>query len=290
MVTKAIIPVAGFGTRFLPATKSVPKEMFPIVDKPILQILVEQLNEAGIKDILFILPSAGKECIKDHFLKIDRLDKELIRANKLECLNQIKEVEGLARFHFVVDKDPKGMLQSMFYGKDFIKNEPFLMLVGDGFIHNKQSSFKQMIDAYNKVQSSIIAVKSVKKEEVYKYGIVKPENNGRLTKIDYFVEKPKVSEAPSRLASIGQYLFDSEFMEMFKQIYKETNNFPDIPTIVTEMAKHKKPAHMLNINGTFYDTGDKFEYLKTCIDAGLRNKETSKKLKEYIKNIAKRLD
>ena len=290
MVTKAVIPVAGFGTRFLPASKAVPKEMFPIIDKPIIQILVEDLCRAGITDILFVLPKEGKESIVTHFTPFDRMNKELTKQNKQHLLEVLKEIEGLANFHFVHEENTKNMLKSVFCGKEFFKGEPFLMMVGDGFVYNdKKNSFQQLIEAYSKTGATIIAAKQVKKQDVSRYGIIKPSKSENLAPIEFFVEKPKVEEAPSRLASVGQYLLTPDFVEHVEQRVKETGNYPDVADVCRMMAKEKVPSHVLNLKGTFYDTGNKIDYLKTCIEAGLRDKDVSSELKYYIKHLAKKI-
>lgn len=290
MVTKAVIPVAGFGTRFLPASKAVPKEMFPIIDKPIIQLLVEDLCHAGITDILFILPKEGKESIITHFTPSERMNKELTKQNKQYLLDILNKIENLANFHFVHEENPKNMLKSVFCGKNFFNKEPFLMMVGDGFVYNnKKNSFQQLIEAYSKTGATIIGAKQVKKQDVSRYGIIKPNTSDNLTPIEFFVEKPKIEEAPSRLASVGQYLITPDFVKHVEKYVKETGNYPDVADVCRIMAKEKVPSHVLNLKGTFYDTGNKIDYLKTCIEAGLRDEEVSNELKSYIKQLAKKI-
>ena len=219
-IRKAIIPAAGLGTRFLPATKAQPKEMLPIVDKPTIQYIVEEAVASGIEEIIIII-GRGKRSIEDHFDKSYELEDTLLRKNKLEMLEQVQKISNLVNIVYVRQKEPKGLGHAILCAKSVIGNEPFAVMLGDDIVMSETPCLKQVIDVYEYYNSSVVAVQSVPDKDVSKYGIIKPKGamlESNLFYIDSLVEKPSKEEAPSRFAIMGRYVLSPEIFDILARI------------------------------------------------------------------------
>ena len=216
-ITKAIIPAAGLGTRFLPATKAQPKEMLPIVDKPTIQYIIEEAVASGIEDII-IVTGRSKRAIEDHFDKSYELEIELERSNKTELLKLVQDISNMVNIHYIRQKEPRGLGHAILCAKSFVGNQPFAVLLGDDIVDSKPPCLEQMIDVFNLYNTSILGVQHVPKNEVDKYGIVdyEPEDN-RIYKVNDLVEKPKTENAPSDVAILGRYIITPTIFEMLEK-------------------------------------------------------------------------
>lgn len=291
--TKAIIAAAGFGTRFLPQTKAMPKEMLPVIDKPIIQIVVEELALAGIKDII-IIGSSNKRAIEDHF---DEPNADLLanlRAGgekKQPFIDKLYEVANLANFIYVRQKGPYGNATPLANAAHFINdNEPFIYTFADDFFVATPSRFQQMVDVYAEKQTPVLTCKRVATDDEYeRYGIVAGSEVGDgILKMSHIVEKPGKEKAPSNLASVSSYLLTGDifnYIETAKELYDGSGEF-NIQPIMQQMIDDGKEYLAVEVkNGRYYDTGNKLEYIKTVIDFGLRNEEMGDDLRDYLKEV-----
>jgi UTP--glucose-1-phosphate uridylyltransferase len=288
-VTKAVIAAAGFGTRFLPQTKAMPKEMLPLVDKPIIQYIVEELVDAGIEDIV-IVTGYHKRSIEDHFDAISSdLRANLLQGGKDKILEQIETVSNLANFAYLRQKGPYGNATPLLNAEHLIGDEPFIYTFADDFVVAKPSRFKQMISAYEKTESSILACIRVKDDEDYqRYGIVGGEPAGRgLLKMNTIVEKPGKAKAPSDLASVSGYILTPDlfpYLHKAKQHLKDGEEFIHQPSL-QQMINDGKSVYALEIqNGHYHDTGNKLEYIKTVVDFALQRDDIGPALREYLRH------
>lgn len=291
--TKAIIAAAGFGTRFLPQTKAMPKEMLPVIDKPIIQIVVEELALAGIKDII-IIGSSNKRAIEDHF---DEPNADLLanlRAGgekKQPFIDKLYEVANLANFIYVRQKGPYGNATPLANAAHLINdNEPFIYTFADDFFVATPSRFQQMVDVYAEKQTPALTCKRVATDDEYeRYGIVAGSEVGDgILKMSHIVEKPGKEKAPSNLASVSSYLLTGDifnYIETAKELYDGSGEF-NIQPIMQQMIDDGKEYLAVEVkNGRYYDTGNKLEYIKTVIDFGLRNEEMGDDLRDYLKEV-----
>lgn len=288
-VRKAIIPAAGLGTRFLPVTKASPKEMLPIVDKPTIQYIVEEARKSGIEDIL-IITGKGKRAIEDHFDAVPELEENLKAKGKKEMLKMVEETTGL-NMYFKRQSHPRGLGDAVLTAKSFVGNEPFVVMLGDDLMEDKVPLTKQLVDSFEETGASTLAVLPVLHEEVSKYGVIDPseEVEKDLYNVSKFVEKPAVDEAPSNLAIIGRYVLTPEIFNILeKQGLGEGNEVQLTDAIDTLNKKQRVFAKVFN--GNRYDVGNKFGFLKTNIEYGLKHPETKDELKTYIKELAKELE
>lgn len=288
-VRKAIIPAAGLGTRFLPVTKASPKEMLPIVDKPTIQYIVEEARKSGIEDIL-IITGKGKRAIEDHFDAVPELEENLKAKGKKEMLKVVEETTGL-NMYFKRQSHPRGLGDAVLTAKSFVGNEPFVVMLGDDLMEDKVPLTKQLVDSFEETGASTLAVLPVPHEEVSKYGVIDPseEVEKDLYNVSKFVEKPAVDEAPSNLAIIGRYVLTPEIFNILeKQGLGEGNEVQLTDAIDTLNKKQRVFAKVFN--GNRYDVGNKFGFLKTNIEYGLKHPETKDELKTYIKELAKELE
>ncbi|MCI1471785.1 MAG: UTP--glucose-1-phosphate uridylyltransferase GalU, partial [Pediococcus pentosaceus] len=286
---KAIIPAAGLGTRFLPVTKASPKEMLPIVDKPTIQYIVEEARKSGIEDIL-IITGKGKRAIEDHFDAVPELEENLKAKGKKEMLKMVEETTGL-NMYFKRQSHPRGLGDAVLTAKSFVGNEPFVVMLGDDLMEDKVPLTKQLVDSFEETGASTLAVLPVPHEEVSKYGVIDPseEVEKDLYNVSKFVEKPAVDEAPSNLAIIGRYVLTPEIFNILeKQGLGEGNEVQLTDAIDTLNKKQRVFAKVFN--GNRYDVGNKFGFLKTNIEYGLKHPETKDELKTYIKELAKELE
>ncbi|MDQ5982044.1 MAG: UTP--glucose-phosphate uridylyltransferase [Patescibacteria group bacterium] len=291
--TKAIIAAAGFGTRFLPQTKAMPKEMLPVIDKPIIQIVVEELALAGIKDII-IIGSSNKRAIEDHF---DEPNADLLanlRAGgekKQPFIDNLYEVANLANFIYVRQKGPYGNATPLACAAHLINNdEPFIYTFADDFFVASPSRFQQMVDVYAENQKPVLTCKRVVEDNEYdRYGIVAGEEIGDgVLKMSHIVEKPGKENAPSNLASVSSYLLTGDifnYIEKAKESYDGTGEF-NVQPIMQQMIDDGTDYLAVEVkNGRYYDTGNKLEYIKTVIDFGLRNKDMRDDLRKYLEEV-----
>lgn len=284
MIKKAVILCGGLGTRLLPYTKSIPKEMIPILDKPILQILLEELKDAGIEKALIIL-GRNKECIQNHFDKNIELENAL--KNKADLLKKAKGTENIIDITYKRCLEPKGTANALESAKDFVGNDTFLMLFGDELMKSKISVIKQLSKAYKKCKNNIISVQKVDKIAAHKYGIIQPlDLGGGLYKVLDFVEKPKESEAPSNISYLGAAILKKQIFDEIKKIAPDKNGFYNITDAYKELIKQEK-LYAYEIEGERFDTGNKFGFVKANIAYGLADAEIDKQLKEYIISLLK---
>lgn len=287
-VRKAIIPAAGLGTRFLPATKAMPKEMLPIVDKPTIQYIVEEARESGIEDIL-IITGKNKRPIEDHFDSVPELEQNLKAKGKTKMLELVEETTDL-NIYFIRQSHPRGLGDAVLMAKDFVGNEPFVVMLGDDLMKDEVPLTKQLMDRYEETNASTLAVMKVPHEEVNKYGVIDPaaETRPGLYDVRRFVEKPAVEEAPSDLAIIGRYLLTPEIFGMLETQQPGAGNEIQLTDAIDRLNKVQRVfAH--EFKGDRFDVGYKFGYLKTSIQFGLKHLEVKDELTAYIKQLAKKL-
>ncbi|WP_427813657.1 UTP--glucose-1-phosphate uridylyltransferase GalU [Enterococcus sp. 22-H-5-01] len=287
-VRKAIIPAAGLGTRFLPATKAVAKEMLPIVDKPTFQFIVEEAKASGIEDILVVTGKA-KRPIEDHFDANLELEQTLAAKGKHELLKLVEETTDI-NLHFIRQSRPLGLGHAVLQAKSFVGNEPFVVMLGDDIMFDQVPLTKQLMNNYEKTNSSTIAVMQVPHEETSKYGIVAPESQlGKgLYNVKNFVEKPKPEEAPSDLAIIGRYLLRPEIFEILENQQPGAGNEIQLTDAIDTLNKTQRVfAHQFT--GKRYDVGDKLGMVQANVELGLKHPEIGSDLRRYLKELAKTL-
>lgn len=284
-VRKCIIPAAGFGTRFLPATKAQPKEMLPVVDKPVIQYLVEEAVSAGITDII-IVTGRGKRSIEDHFDMSFELEKTLVEKWKTKELAEVEKVSNLARIAYVRQPVPRGDGDAILRAKNLIGDEPCLVLFGDDLIKGEVSGARQLIEAFEAEQAPIIALERVSDSRVSSYWIVESNNSiGRLHSVSQFLEKPKPEETTSRLGVIGKYVITPEVFEYLESDVWGASKDGEIrlADAFSRMLLSKKALYGLEMLGDRYDTGDKFGFIKATIDYALDREDLGPKLMEFLK-------
>ena len=279
-VKKAIIPAAGLGTRFLPATKAMPKEMLPIVDRPTIEYIVEEAIASGIEDII-IVTGKGKRAIEDHFDRNFELESNLIEKGKLELLEKVNQSSNV-EIHYIRQKEPKGLGHAVWCARNFIGDEPFAVLLGDDIVQAEVPCTKQLIDQYNETGSSVIGVQTVPDEETHRYGIIDPiSSNGRLYEVSKFIEKPKQGTAPSNQAIMGRYVLTPEIFEFLSLL--ETGAGGEIQlTDAIQKLNEKQKVFAYDFKGKRYDVGEKIGFVKTTIDMALENEEIREELLDYL--------
>ncbi|SHH43284.1 UTP--glucose-1-phosphate uridylyltransferase [Anaerosphaera aminiphila DSM 21120] len=276
-VKKAIIPAAGLGTRFLPFTKSCPKEMLPIVDTPTIDYIVREIVESGIEDILIIL-GRNKNSIEDYFDKNIELEYKLTSDKKNSELKKLQEIENLANIHFIRQKEPLGLGHAVYCAKDFVGNEPFALLLGDEIIKNDINATSQLINLFEKHNSTIIGLSEVERKDVDKYGIVEINKLGQILSL---VEKPDVNSAPSNLAIIGRYIISPKIFDILPTIAPGKNNEIQLTDAFIELLKEEN-IYGLSVKGERYDIGSKEGYLKATIDFALEREDLKEKLIKHM--------
>ncbi|GAV22174.1 UTP--glucose-1-phosphate uridylyltransferase GalU [Carboxydothermus pertinax] len=289
-IKKAIIPAAGLGVRFLPATKAQPKEMLPIVDKPTIQYIVEEAVASGIEDIL-IVTGKNKRAIEDHFDKSPELEMYLEKRGKDDLLEIVRSIGNMVDIHYVRQKEPLGLGHAIYCARKFIGNEPFAVLLGDDLMKARTPVLKQMIDLYEKVEGSIVAVQEVEPQDASKYGILKAEYAGeRLYRVQDLVEKPKPEEAPSNLAVMGRYIIEPEIFDFLEKTPPGAGGEIQL-TDALRMLCQVKPIYGYVYEGMRYDVGDKLGFLKATVEFALDREELASGFKAYLKElVAKEID
>jgi UTP--glucose-1-phosphate uridylyltransferase len=280
-IRKAIIPAAGLGTRFLPATKAQPKEMLPIVDKPAIQYIVEEAIASGIEDII-IVTGRNKRAIEDHFDKSFELEMILQEKGSLELLDIVQRVSNLADVHYIRQKQPLGLGHAVLCARKFIGNEPFAVLLGDDIIESDPPLLKQMIDVYDQTEKSVIAVQEVPWEDVDKYGIISPaSSSGPYSLIGDLVEKPECGQAPSNLAVIGRYIITPEIFAILDDCKPGRNGEIQLTDALRILNASQQMA-AYPIQGKRYDVGDKLGYIEATIEMALQRQDLREALKSYL--------
>ena len=286
-VTKAVIPAAGLGTRFLPATKACPKEMLPIVDKPTIQYIIEEALASGIKDIL-IITGHNKRSIEDHFDYNPELELNLREHGKDELLALVKEI-GDINLHYIRQKEPKGLGHAILCAKSFVGDEPFAVLLGDDVVYNEEKScLQQLLDVYDATGASVLGCQTVPQEKVSSYGIVASEatEDARIFKVNDMVEKPAVEEAPSRLAVLGRYVITPEIFAILEQTAPGRGGEIQLTDALKVLAK-EQAMYAYDFVGRRYDVGDKQGYLEATVEYALRRPELREKFLRYLQELMK---
>lgn len=291
MIRKAVIPAAGFGTRFLPASKSQPKEMLPIVDKPTIQYVVEEIAAAGITDILMII-GKGKRAIEEHFDRNFELENELQEKNKQDELNAIRQISDLADVHFVWQKELRGLGDAVSCARCHVGSEPFVLLLGDTLVEstNGHSVTKELIQIYERFQASVAVLEEVPTAKVHRYGVIDgTEMEPGLYQVQDFIEKPSPEEAPSNLAIAGRYVFTSAIFDYLDKTLPGKNDEIQLTDAMRMMVKDH-PMYGYRFHGVRYDIGNKLDFLRTNIAFGLQRKELREHLSRYLRDVVKTLD
>jgi len=287
-ITKVVIPAAGFGTRFLPQTKAMPKEMLPVVDKPVIQYVVEEAANSGVENII-IVTGANKRAIEDHFdVPNEDLIKNLMAGNKEHILEKIRKIADMANFIYIRQKGPYGNGTPILAAEPVIEDEPFAVLWGDEFIYSKPPRLKQMIDVYEKYGGIVISgVKIEKKEDLKRYGIAELEHiEGNVHKIKRIVEKPEPDEAPSNIATHGGYILPPAIFSALKRVKPGKGGEIWLTDAINLLKDEGVPVYTVVIeNGRYYDTGNKFEYLKTVVEFALQHEETHEEFKKFLRGL-----
>lgn len=291
-VRKAVIPAAGLGTRFLPATKALAKEMLPIVDKPTIQFIVEEALKSGIEDIL-VVTGKSKRSIEDHFDSNFELEYNLKEKGKNDLLQLVDETTGI-RLHFIRQSHPRGLGDAVLQAKAFVGNEPFVVMLGDDLMDingTDKPLTKQLMEDYEATHASTIAVMPVPHEEVSAYGVIAPQGEGvnGLYSVETFVEKPAPEDAPSDLAIIGRYLLTPEIFDILENQKPGAGNEIQLTDAIDTLNKTQR-VFAREFKGKRYDVGDKFGYMKTSIEYGLNHPQTKEDLKHYIVALGKSLE
>ena len=280
-VKKAIIPAAGLGTRFLPATKAQPKEMLPIVDKPTIQYIIEEAIESGIEEIL-VITGRNKKCIEDHFGKSIELELELEKSGKSDLLELVRDISDMVDIHYIRQKEPKGLGHAIHCAKTFVGNEPFAVLLGDDVVDSTKPCLKQLIECFNEYNTTILGVQTVPEESVYKYGIVNGIHiEDRVYKVKDLVEKPSIEEAPSNIAILGRYIITPEIFNILENTKPgkggEIQLTDALKTLISQEA-----MYAYNFEGKRYDVGDKLGFLQATIEFALKKEELRDDFVKYL--------
>ncbi len=288
-IKKAIIPAAGLGTRFLPATKAQPKEMLPIVDKPTIQYIIEEAAQSGIEDIV-IVNGRNKGSIEDHFDRSVELELELGNKGKSEALDMVKSISEMANIYFIRQKKPLGLGHAVLSAQKFIGNEPFAVLLGDDVVISRTPALKQMIDIYREYKAPIVGVQTVAHEVTYQYGIVDGKAvDDRVYKVKDLVEKPPVDEAPSDVAILGRYILTPEVFSYLENQEKGAGGEIQLTDALKRMAKDGA-VYAYDFKGHRYDCGDKVGFIQASIEFGLRRPDLREGLEAYIRKLAEDID
>lgn len=283
-IKKAVIPAAGLGTRFLPATKAQPKEMLPIVDKPTIQYIVEEAVAAGIEDIM-IVTGRGKRAIEDHFDKSYELEETLAQKGKWELLKETQRISQLVNIHYIRQKEPKGLGHAIYCAKTFVGNEPFAVMLGDDIVQSETPSLLQLINMFKKFQSPIIGVQKVKDQDVSKYGIIDYKSfpvEKNVFEINDLIEKPALECAPSKSAIMGRYILTPDIFDVLENIKPGIGGEIQLTDALKELLKERKVL-AYHFSGERYDVGDKLGFIKATVDFGLQREDLKDELLHYLK-------
>lgn len=287
-IRKAIIPAAGLGTRFLPATKAQPKEMLPIVDKPTIQYIIEEAIASGIEEIL-IITGRSKKCIEDHFDRSVELELELKKSGKKEMLKMVEDISNMADIYYIRQKEPKGLGHAISCAKTFVGDEPFAILLGDDVVYNDEKPcLKQLIDCYNEYNTSVLGVQTVPEDKVNKYGIVDGILiEDRVCKVKGLVEKPSIEEAPSNVAILGRYIVTPKIFEILERTKPGKGGEIQLTDALLELIS-EEAMYAYNFEGRRYDVGDKQGFLEATVEYALRREDLRDGFMEYLKALAEK--
>lgn len=287
-VRKAVIPAAGLGTRFLPATKAMPKEMLPIVDTPTIQYIVEEAVNSGIEDII-IVTGRTKRSVEDHFDKAYELETELEKSGKTEFLKVVQDISKLANIHYVRQREALGLGHAIHCAKTFIGNEPFAVLLGDDIVKADKPCLKQMIEVFDRYQASVLGVQTVAHENICKYGAIAGEAVAdRVYKVNDMVEKPKPEEAPSDIAVLGRYIITPEIFECIEQTPKGAGGEIQL-TDALKLLATRQDVYAYDFIGDRYDVGDRMGYLAATVEFALEREDLKDRFAAYLKKISDKL-
>lgn len=287
-ITKAVIPAAGLGTRFLPATKAQPKEMLPIVDKPTIQYIVEEAVKSGITDIL-IITGRSKRAIEDHFDRSIELELELESKDKQEMLDTVRAISEMVNVQYVRQKMPKGLGHAILCAKSFVGNEPFAVLLGDDIVDSEVPCLKQLTDAYDENKATVLGVQQIDRKNVNKYGIVDGiEISKGIHKVNTLVEKPKIEEAPSNVAILGRYIISPAIFGILENTKPGAGGEIQLTDALKELA-NIEPMIAYEFEGKRYDVGDKLGFLQATTEFALKNDELKDDFSKYIKELSGRI-
>ncbi len=285
-VKKAVIPAAGLGTRFLPATKSMPKEMLPLIDRPVIQYVVEEAIASGIDDIL-IITGRGKRAIEDYFDNSPELEMHLQQHHKEALLKQIQDISSMVDIHYIRQKEPKGLGDAVLRAEKHVGDDPFAILLGDDIIVNDVPCTRQLINVFQKYRCSVLAVEQVPDHKVSSYGIIKgkPVEDGLCT-LEDIVEKPPLEQAPSNMGAIGRYVLTPEIFDCIKQTKRGAGNEVQL-TDGIRLLKGFQKVYGFSFHGRRYDTGDQVGYVQAIVEFALNNPELRENLLEHLKSLVK---
>lgn len=284
-IKKAILPVAGFGTRFLPATKAQPKEMLPIVDKPVIQYLVEEAVAAGIEEIIFVT-GRGKRAIEDHFDTSFELEYNLVEKDKNDLLEEVRRISGLAKFSYVRQPQPLGDGHAILQAAHIVGDEPVLVIFGDCLYDSKVPASSQLIETFEKYGDPVIGLSEVEKKDVSKFGVIDGvELDEHTWEIKKMVEKPKVEDAPTNLVAVGKYIITPSVFETLAKMKDGKSGEIRLADAFDIMLNDNKPLYGKILEGVWLDTGNKLNFMKAAIHLGLKHPEIKDELKKYLKNL-----
>ncbi len=287
-VRKAIIPAAGLGTRFLPATKATPKEMIPIVDKPTIQYIVEEAAAAGIEDIL-IISGRNKRAIEDHFDKSYELEEELRRKSKHEMLSCVEDISNIANIHYIRQKEAKGLGHAIYCAKSFIGDEPFAVLLGDDIVDSKTPCIKQLMDVYNEYRTTILGVQKVPLPDVSKYGIIAGNQiDEKVYKVKGLVEKPEVDQTPSNVAILGRYIISPRIFEFLEKATPGKGGEIWLTDALQKLMECEA-MYAYDFEGDRFDVGDRIGFLKATVEFALKREDLSSEFTSFLKDRVGRL-
>ncbi len=282
-ITKAIIPAAGLGTRFLPATKAMPKEMLPILNKPTIQYIVEEAIASGIEEIL-IVTGKGKRAIEDHFDNNFELEDNLMKKGKFELLEEVR-ASSRVEIHYIRQKEPKGLGHAVWTARKFIGNEPFAVLLGDDIVRSEKPCLKQLIDKYNEMQASIIGVQEVPENQTHRYGIIDPkQQNGRCYGVSKFIEKPLPGTAPSQLAILGRYILTPEIFQFLEEQEIGAGGEVQLTDAIQKLNKIQD-VYAYNFEGKRYDVGEMTGFIRTTMEFALANEEYGAEIEQIMMEL-----
>ena len=284
-IRKAILPVAGLGTRFLPATKAIPKEMLPIVDMPLIEYAVDEALDIGVKEIIFVT-SPDKYSIKTHFKESKSWENKLLKKGKADLASKVNPKKyNSIKFHFIMQEEQLGLGHAISLAENFIRNEPFLVILPDELFVSEISCTKELSDAYYKIKNSVIAVNKIDINEIHKYGVIKPGKiNKNLIDIDDIVEKPNKKDAPSDMAVIGRYILSSNIFSYLKLIKEDKLGEIQLTDAIRLMVGHE-PIAALPYSRKKFDCGSKLGYVQAIISKSLQDNEIKEDIKKFIKSI-----
>lgn len=288
-VRKAVIPAAGLGTRFLPATKAQPKEMLPIVDKPTIQYIIEEAIASGIEDIL-IVTGRGKRAIEDHFDKSYELEDMLRRKGETELLSLVEDISNLANVNYIRQKEPRGLGHAIYCARSFIDNEPFAVLLGDDIVDSETPCLKQLIDVYNTYNTTVLGVQRVPEEDISKYGIIKCEGVGdRVYRVDDMVEKPDRENAPSNVAILGRYIITPDIFTHLENAAPGKGGEIQLTDALKKLLESSS-VYAYDFIGKRYDVGNKLGFLEATVEFALKRDDLRDDFSAYLKKKAASLN